>query len=42
MKNSDKLVEIFIRCDDFCKEYQQRIEKVGLMDPIKKTLFTKK
>ena len=41
MNITDKLVEIFIKCDDFCKEYEAYILKYGIVEPIKKTLFTK-
>ena len=42
MIHTDKLAEIFVKCDDFCKDYEQFLDKYASVDPIKKTLFTKK
>jgi hypothetical protein len=35
--NEDKLVEIFVKCDDFYKEFEKFLSDKGLNDPIKKT-----
>jgi hypothetical protein len=35
----DKLVEIFVRCDDFYKEFEKFLSSKGLNDPLKKTLL---
>jgi hypothetical protein len=35
--NETKLVEIFVKCDDFYKEFEGFLSSVGLNDPIKKT-----
>jgi len=34
-----KLVEIFVRCDDFYKEFEKFLSAKGLNDPLKKTVF---
>jgi hypothetical protein len=37
--NEHKLVEIFVRCDDFYKEFEKFLSDKGLGDdPLKKTL----
>jgi hypothetical protein len=36
-----KLVEIFVRCDDFYKEFERFLLAKGLSDPLKKTRFQK-
>jgi len=36
-----KLVEIFVRCDDFYKEFEKFLSAKGLNDPLKKTRFWK-
>jgi len=37
--NETKLVEIFVKCDDFYKEFEKFLSSMGLNDPIKKTHF---
>lgn len=37
MKHMDKLVEIFVKCDDFYKDFEAYLNEQGLQDPIKKT-----
>jgi len=37
--NETKLVEIFVKCDDFYKEFFKFLSSKGLNDPIKKTHF---
>ena len=37
MKHIDKLVEIFVKCDDFYKDYEYFMDSKGLHNPIKKT-----
>ena len=37
MKHIDKLVEIFVKCDDFYKDYEDFMDSKGLHNPIKKT-----
>ena len=37
MKHSDKLVEIFVKCDDFYKDFGDFMDSKGLQNPIKKT-----
>ena len=39
MKHIDKLVEIFVKCDDFYKDYEAFLDSKGLDNPIKKTRF---
>lgn len=39
MKHIEKLVEIFVKCDDFHKDFESYLENQGLQDPIKKTRF---
>ena len=43
MKLDDKLVEIFVKCDDFYKEFEKFLANKGLqeIDPLKKTLVSK-
>jgi len=38
MKLEDKLVEIFVKCDDFYKEFEKFLSTKGLgeVDPLKK------
>jgi hypothetical protein len=36
MKNIDKLVEIFVRCDDFYQEFHQFLTARSVEDPLKK------
>ena len=37
--NETKLVGIFVKCDDFYKEFEKFLSSVGLNDPLKKTHF---
>jgi hypothetical protein len=39
MKHIDKLVEIFVKCDDFYKDFGDFMDSKGLQNPIKKTLL---
>ena len=40
--NDSKLVEIFVKCDDFYKEFEKFLSDKGLgEDPLKKTLVWK-
>ena len=40
--NEHKLVEIFVNCDDFYKEFEKFLSDKGLDDdPLKKTLVSK-
>jgi hypothetical protein len=39
--NETKLVEIFVKCDDFYKEFEEFLSSVGLNDPIKKNSLLK-
>jgi hypothetical protein len=40
--NEHKLVEIFVKCDDFYKEYEKFLSAKGLdQDPLKKTVVCK-
>lgn len=41
MDTTDKLVEIFVKCDDFYKEFEKFLMDKGLEDPLKKTHLTK-
>ena len=34
MKHSDKLVEIFVKCDDFYKDFGDFMDSKGLQNPI--------
>lgn len=36
MDPTDKLVEIFVKCDDFYKEFEKFLMDKGLEDPLKK------
>lgn len=42
MNITDKLVEIFVKRDDFCKDYERYLDQLAVVEPIKKTLFSKK
>ncbi len=37
MNHIAKLVEIFVRCDDFYKEFEKFLENKGIECPLKKT-----
>ena len=37
----DKLVEIFVKCDDFYKEFEKFLSSKGLTDPLKKNSLLK-
>ena len=39
--NDDKLVEIFVKCDDFYKEFEKFLSSKGLDDPLKKNSLLK-
>lgn len=39
--HEDKLVEIFVRCDDFYKEFEKFVSSKGLEAPLKKTRLRK-
>lgn len=41
MTHTDKLVEIFVRTDDFYKDFEKFLQQNRLQDPIKKTRFIK-
>lgn len=41
MKHSDKLVEIFVRCDDFYQEFEKFLQTKGVEDPLKKNSHLK-
>jgi len=41
MNHIDKLVEIFVRCDDFYQEFEQFLNNKGIENPLKKTRFSK-
>jgi len=41
MEHTDKLVEIFVRCDDFYQEFEKFLHDKGIDYPLKKTLFSK-
>jgi hypothetical protein len=41
MKHIEKLVEIFVKCDDFYKDFESFVDSKGLENPIKKTRFSK-
>lgn len=36
MKDIDKLVEIFVKCDDFHKEFEKFLSARSVVDPLKK------
>lgn len=40
MLHTDKLVEIFVKCDDFYQEFEQFLSARSI-DPLKKTLCLK-
>jgi hypothetical protein len=39
--NETKLVEIFVKCDDFYKEFEEFLLTKGLTDPLKKNSLLK-
>jgi hypothetical protein len=39
--NETKLVEIFVKCDDFYKEFEKFLSSKGLSDPLKKNSLLK-
>ena len=41
MNHIDKLVEIFVKCDDFYKEFEKFLQDKGIDYPLKKTHFSK-
>jgi hypothetical protein len=41
MEHIDKLVEIFVRCDDFYQEFEKFLNNKGINYPLKKTLVSK-
>lgn len=41
MNYTDKLVEIFVRCDDFYQEFKKFLQHKGISFPLKKTLCSK-
>jgi hypothetical protein len=41
MNHIDKLVEIFVNCDDFYQEFEKFLHHKGISYPLKKTLFSK-
>ena len=42
MIHTDKLVEIFVKCDDFYQDYEKYLSTHAIIDPIKKTLSSEK
>jgi hypothetical protein len=41
MNHIDKLVEIFVKCDDFYQEFEKFLHTKGINYPLKKTHFSK-
>ena len=41
MNHNDKLVEIFVRCDDFYQEFEKFLQDKGISYPIKKNAVLK-
>ena len=41
MKHIDKLVEIFVKCDDFYQEFEKFLNDKGIDYPLKKTALSK-
>lgn len=41
MIHIDKLVEIFVKCDDFYQEFDRFLSARSISDPLKKTLLFK-
>ncbi len=41
MNHIDKLVEIFVKCDDFYQEFEKFLHDKGINFPLKKTRFSK-
>jgi hypothetical protein len=41
MKHNDKLVEIFVKCDDFYREFEKFLNDKGINYPLKKTVLSK-
>jgi len=39
MNHIEKLIEIFVNCDDFYKEYNKFLTLRSIEDPLKKTFF---
>jgi hypothetical protein len=41
MEHIDKLVEIFVKCDDFYQEFEKFLNYKGITLPLKKTVLSK-
>ena len=41
MNHTDKLVEIFVKCDDFYQEFEKFLNDKGINYPLKKTVRSK-
>jgi hypothetical protein len=40
MEHIDKLVEIFVKCDDFYQEFEKFLNDKGIDSPLKKTVLS--